>query len=95
MTLIFGLSVTMVNVWHLNSDRVTGVPSRFGHCDFWPGERLCDGSACTRGVAAPQHEQGEGNYRATDRIDHDALTSLYLLVMYTPKRYMSNATRAA
>ncbi len=93
MTLIFGPSVTVFSIWHLNSDHVTCVPGRFGHCTFGPGQRLCDRSARTRGVAAPQHEQGKGNNRATDRIDHDALTSLYLIAMYTPKRYMSNASR--
>ncbi len=94
MTLIFGLSVTVVSVWQVNSDRVTGVPSHFGHRDFWPGQRLCDGSACTRGVAAPQHEQGESNNRAAKGIRHGALTNQFLMSKYTPKRYMSNASRA-
>lgn len=85
----------MVSVWHVKSDGVTGVPSRFGHCDFWPGHRLCDGNACTCSMPAAQHEQSKGNYRATDRIDHDALTSLKVFYIYTPKRYMSNASRAA
>jgi len=76
MALIFGVRVAVISLRRVVGDCVNVLACRRGNLYPWSVHRLRNRGASTRRVPAAEHKECEGNNRVTDRIDHDALTSL-------------------